>query len=77
MSFSEAPFADALWLFDASRQLLVYRDAASGDTAAFPERGILAAGFRMDGVRQALPRCSVSMGGPPGSPSPFRRPRFR
>lgn len=72
----EAP-ADALWLFDASRQLLVYRDAATGAAAAFPEHEILTAGFRMDGVRLMLPRCSVNIGGPPGSSSHSHGPRFR
>jgi hypothetical protein len=48
-----------IWLFDSSRQILVYRDLDQKIVAGFAESDIVRQGWKMDGIRISLPRAKV------------------
>jgi hypothetical protein len=54
-----SPDPALIWFFDSSKQLLVFRDAASNVVAAWPENAIIKSGWKMLGIR-GLPRVTVN-----------------
>ena len=64
MTAPAAPPPDVLWMFDASRQLLVFREPGSSRAFIFPEAILARAGWKAAGLRQSLPRCALQTGGP-------------
>lgn len=54
----EIPHPETLWLFDASKQLLVFQDAEHSQIIAWSESLLLKNAWNVVGIRM-LPRCSV------------------